>query len=267
MAIRWTGKLSDELINVVNKYNKKINRLEKLDYSNLPSKINWKDIANSVKTRKDLYRTLEDLRTFNKRGSERIITLKSGVKTTNYQFNIAKRQQRIAKGRVKRRLNYLKSLEASEYGEKQGLYYYRMGDEQYLNLQKRLEKLSRPLEEISDFKNYTDYLSYTSLVDYNYRDKVYMNNYFDEMIFNLAYATGYDKNKINEMKNKIFDKLSDSQIYRMMNSEAAIKSLSEWYNIIHSRYLLNKTNINMVNNEFDALYESLDDIIKTYANS
>lgn len=265
MAIRITGKLTDDIIKITTKYNSKINRLSKLGYKNLPNKVYWKDVYNSVKTKKDLNRELSYLQEFTKKGSEKTITLKSGLKITQYQYNIAKRQQRIAKNRATRRLNYLKSLESSEYGEKQGTYYYKMGNEQVMNIEARIKKLNQNLQNIKSL-DYLDYLSNASLVDYSYRDKIYMSNYFDEMIFNLGYAVGFDKSKIQEMKDKIFNKLTDTQIARMMNSEEAIRSISEWYFIIHSRYTLNKTNIELVRNEYESLYESLDDIIKTYAD-
>ena len=158
MAIRITGKLTDDIIKITTKYNSKINRLSKLGYKNLPNKVYWKDVYNSVKTKKDLNRELSYLQEFTKKGSEKTITLKSGLKITQYQYNIAKRQQRIAKNRATRRLNYLKSLESSEYGEKQGTYYYKMGNEQVMNIEARIKKLNQNLQNIKSL-DYLDYLS------------------------------------------------------------------------------------------------------------
>ena len=66
------------------------------------------------------------------------------------------------------------------------------------------------------------------------------------------------------MKNKIFDNLTDSQISKMLRSEEAFKSIREWYNNIHRRSGLNKGNLTLINEEFNELYENLDDIIATY---
>lgn len=266
MAIRWSGKLSDEVYDTLNRYNRKIKRLEKIGGYITPKTITFKEIVEMSNNRNELKRVLETLRGYNKRGAEKTITLKNNVRLSKYQYDLAKKNQKVAKMKATRRLNYIKKLEVTEYGEKQNLNYYQMGDERILNLQARLKKLSTPLEEVpkQDFREFIDYLGETSRVDYSYRDKTYMNNYFDEMIFNLGYAVGYDKNKIQEMKDKIFNNLSDTQIYKMMGSEEAIRSISDWYSIIHSRYLLNKTNSELVRNEFQELYENLDKIINSY---
>ena len=266
MAIRWTGKLSDEVYDTLKRYNRKIKRLEKIGGYITPKTITFDEVVEMSSNRNELKKVLDTLKGYNKRGAEKTITLKNNVKLSKYQYDLAKKNQRVAKMKATRRLNYIKKLEVTEYGEKQNLNYYQMGDERVLNLQARLKKLSTPIDEVSkqDFGEFIEYLGETARVDYSHRDKTWLDNYFNEMIFNLGYAVGYNKDKIQEMKDKLLNNLSDTQIYKMMASEEAIRSISDWYSIIHSRYLLNKTNSELVRLEFDELYENLDKIIKSY---
>ena len=165
-----------------------------------------------------------------------------------------------------RRLNVLKNTIPTEYGVKSNYNLANMGDESIRNLEARLNKLNRNITNInpSDLNSYTKYLTETSFIDYNLRDRNFMSAYFNEMTFNLGFATGFDKAKINEMKDKIYDRLTDRQIATMLRSEEAFKSLRDWYNNIHRRAGLNIGNLNLINAEFNELYENLDDIISTY---
>ena len=103
------------------------------------------------------------------------------------------------------------------------------------------------------------------MIDYNVRDKTYMNNYLNEMLFNLGNAVGYDRDKIENMRTKILTRLTDSEIIEMMKGEESIKSFSEWYPIIHEAGGINKGNISLIQEEFNELYDNLDKVIKTYS--
>ena len=50
----------------------------------------------------------------------------------------------------------------------------------------------------------------------------------------------------------------------MMKGEEAIKSLSEWYPILHEAKTINEGNISLIQAEYDELYNNLDKIIKSY---
>lgn len=266
MAIRWTGKLSDEVFDTIDKYNNKIKRLEKLGGYVTPNKTSFKEIKELVNNRRDLERVLKSLKAYNVRGAEKTITLDSGAKISRYSYDLARKNQRIAKMKTTRRLNVLKNTIPTEYGVKSNYNLANMGDESIRNLEARLNKLNRNITNInpSDLNSYTKYLTETSFIDYNLRDRNFMSAYFNEMTFNLGFAIGFDKDKINEMKDKIYDRLTDRQIATMLRSEEAFKSLRDWYNNIHRRAGLNIGNLNLINAEFNELYENLDDIISTY---
>jgi len=266
MAIRWTGKLSDEVYDTIDKYNSKIKRLNKKGGYITPQEISFKEIKNLANKRSDLNRILKTLKAYNVRGAEKTITLNSGAKISRYAYDIAKKNQRIAKMKTTRRLNVLKNTYPTEYGVFSKYNLANMGDENIRNLEARLNKLNRNIEDIStnDLSSYTSYLFETSFVDYTFRDKIFISSYFDEMIFNLGYASGYDKSKIKEMKNKIMNNLTNSEISNMLRGEEAFRSLRDWYNNIHRRSGLHKGNLELIRAEFDELYENLDKIIATY---
>ncbi len=262
--LRITGKTTDKVINVVEEFNRKVRRIARSGNYNVPSQVSWKEILENAKTRADLNRELSYLQEFSKKGAEKQIVLPSGVRTTQYEYNIAKKRQSLAKRRTKARLKLMKSRELTELGERQGTYLYRMGDEAFENMKARLEKLERPLETMENLQSYYKYLENASFVNYSYRDKIYMDNYFNEMSFNLAFAVGYDKAKIQEMKDKIYSRLTDTQIAEMMNSEEAFISMTSWYNNIHRKEGLRKENVELIRLQLNDLYENLDTIIDTY---
>lgn len=266
MAVRWGGKFTDEVYDTIEKYNNKIKRLNKIGGYITPKPISFKEIKSLSNKKSDVNRILKTLKAYNVRGAEKSITLNSGAKISKYAYDIARKNQKIAKMKTTRRLNVLKNTYPTEYGVASKYNLANMGDESIRNLEARLNKLNRKVEDIpiNDLSSFTSYLFETSFINYSIRDKNFMNAYFDEMIFNLGYAVGYPKDRIREMKNKIFDNLTDSQISKMLRSEEAFKSLRDWYNNIHRRSGLNKGNIILINEEFNELYENLDDIIATY---
>lgn len=268
MAIRMNLKTSREIYDVLNRYNRKIKRLNKKGGYITPDELTFEDIMDRVTSRKELNRALNALRLYSKRGIEKTITTRGGLTTSQYNIELAKRVQRRNRQKVTRRLNKLSIIKPTTYGKKDSEYTYaQMGDSGIENLRLRQAKLRRDIEDLSpsSFKDYRNYLDTVDMVDYSLRDKTYMNNYLNEMIFNLGSAVGYDREKIEEMKDKILTKMTDTQIVDMMRGEESIKSFSEWYPIIHEAGGINKGNISLIQEEFNELYDNLDKIIKTYS--
>lgn len=268
MAIRMNLKTSREIYDVLNRYNRKVKRLNKKGGYITPDVLTFEDVMRDITTRKELNKTLNALRLYSKRGIEKTITTRGGVKTSAYQLELAKKVQRRNRQKITRRLNKLSQIKPTTYGKKDSEYTYaQMGDSGIENLKLRQEKLRKDIEDMtpSYFKDYTNYLETVDMIDYSVRDKTYMNNYLNEMLFNLGNAVGYDRDKIENMRTKILTRLTDSEIVEMMRGEESIKSFSEWYPIIHEAGGINKGNISLIQEEFNELYDNLDKVIKTYS--
>lgn len=86
--IKWRDTDEKELARAVRRYNAKRNRLLKQvpeleDF--LPPKASTKEIKKAVKTRRDLRNEINSLERFLRKGAEKPIVTKEGVKTTQYQ--------------------------------------------------------------------------------------------------------------------------------------------------------------------------------------
>ena len=267
MAIRMNLKTSREIFSVLNTYNRKVTRLNKKGEYITPDILTFNDVINNVKNRKELNRTLQALRLYSKRGIEETITTKGGYTTSRYNLTLTKRIQSRNRQKIAKRINLVGNVKPTTYGKKDSDYTYaQMGDSTVENLKLRREKLKKDITLMNrrEFEDYANYLETVDEIDYNYRDKAYMNNYLNEMIFNLANAVGYDREKIEDMRDSILSKLSDTEIVEMMRGEESIKSISEWYPIIHEARGLNSGNIGLIREEFEELYNNLNKIIKSY---
>lgn len=267
MAIRMNLKTSREIFNVLNTYNRKVTRLNKKGGYITPDILTFNDVINNVKNRKELNRTLQALRLYSKRGIEETITTKGGYTTSRYNLTLTKRIQSRNRQKIAKRINLVGNVKPTTYGKKDSDYTYaQMGDSTVENLKLRREKLKKDITLMNrrEFEDYANYLETVDEIDYNYRDKAYMNNYLNEMMFNLANAVGYDREKIEDMRDSILSKLSDTEIVEMMRGEESIKSISEWYPIIHEARGLNSGNIGLIREEFEELYNNLNKIIKSY---
>ena len=267
MAIRMNLKTSREIFSVLNTYNRKVTRLNKKGEYITPDILTFNDVINNVKNRKELNRTLQALRLYSKRGIEETITTKGGYTTSRYNLTLTKRIQSRNRQKIAKRINLVGNVKPTTYGKKDSDYTYaQMGDSTVENLKLRREKLKKDITLMNrrEFEDYANYLETVDEIDYNYRDKAYMNNYLNEMMFNLANAVGYDREKIEDMRDSILSKLSDTEIVEMMRGEESIKSISEWYPIIHEARGLNSGNIGLIREEFEELYNNLNKIIKSY---
>ena len=269
MAIRMNLKTSREIFSVLNTYNRKVNRLNKKGGYITPDTLTFEDVLKDAKNRKELNRTLQALRLYSKKGIEETITTKGGYTTSRYNVELARKIQSRNRQKISRRISTIGNVKPTTYGKKDSDYTYaQMGDSTVENLKLRQEKLKKDITLMSrrEFEDYANYLETVDQIDYNYRDKAYMNNYLNEMIFNLGNAVGFDRDKIETMRENILGKLTDTEIVEMMRGEESIKSLSEWYPIIHEAKGLNSGNIGLIREEFEELYGNLNKIIKSYKN-
>jgi hypothetical protein len=96
-------------------------------------------------------------------------------------------------------------------------------------------------------------------------DSIFKENYF-EMFAVLGYFMGYDADKLNEIKDKLY-KLRPDKFLKLFNEERAIKAILDYYPLIINgdTMLVNKEDYKEdVINLYDAIYENIDDILQGY---
>lgn len=115
--IRWSDKDEQELQRIVKNFNAKVRRLEKKEpflVDERPSKISYRDIREKIDTRQDLNRYLNQFKRFSKRGAENIRETKSGVVTTEWQFQEASIMQRIVTRKRREKRQNIESWQRQE---------------------------------------------------------------------------------------------------------------------------------------------------------
>ena len=84
-----------------------------------------------------------------------------------------------------------------------------------------------------------------------------------EELLNLSYETGYDKDKINAIREKL-SQLTPNQFIKAFNTEAGLKDIQDKY-IISKEKGVNIEDISEdVNNILDELYNNIDKILEDY---
>lgn len=98
--IRWKRGDYVKLSKAVASFNRKINQLEVNEIKYLPDLQDYKELKNSIMSRKELNRIVKSLRRFNIEGVEEPVELPSGQRLTKWEYHEAK----LARNRAIRRL-------------------------------------------------------------------------------------------------------------------------------------------------------------------
>lgn len=265
--IRYNKELVNKINKTVQNYNAKIRRLQKQNpYLSLPEKVSAKSLRNMSETRQELNRNLNRLKRFSKRGVEENIILPSGDIISVYELKELKRESARLQRNLTRRINELASTTPKVAGVKQDYNYAEMGDMRLNNMiakRNTLASMSKNIRKTGNIKNFIKLIE-TTRNKQNYQISIFRNNYIDKMLTYQAYSIGYDKEKINIIKEKL-NKLSDKDFLKFFDEEKLVQMVRDKY--IDSTKLKGNDYFSFeeeMNNIFDELYENIDDYLKDY---
>ena len=255
MAIRYDKGLQKELRSAVSNFNQKIARLEKLDNNlYLPERASVKRIKSEASSRAELKRMIASLRRFSKRGAEATITTSGGVSTSRYELEETTRSLRRVKSYLTRQINKMANIKPTVFGVPQSATYAQMGNESLANLRARRYAL-----EVPDIKKLTKegLTELQKRIDFNiqkmkYQKEIFMNNYTDKMLLDLGYYVGYDKEKMEIIREKL-TKLDEKQFMELFNTDLTIQAIRDYYPESSRAY----GNPNYIKDEVSALYDQL----------
>lgn len=268
MVIRYDEKLNREIKLIVNKYNAKVNRLNKQNKYNVyvPEKFDkeaLKSLKASVNTRTELRRRLKVLSGFTNRGGEKNIIVK-GQEIPKYQYESIKRYRNILSRKLTKREKFAKTTTPTYEGKKGQFTIAEQFNEEIRNIQALRERLLD-----------IDYLSLSDKDKFNYLIKLQKNtkeinlttwqqNYAD-MLLDTAYVYNIPHAKIINLREKILN-LSPQQFDNLFKTESTIKQIMYYYNQINELGV----DVAFENMEsdvlsiYDSLFENIDDILKEY---
>jgi hypothetical protein len=268
MAIRYDKKLNQEINKTIRNFNQKITRLEKSERDLLlPEKITKKELKENVYTRTELRRKLRELQLYSKRNIEETITTKGGVTLSRYELTKIKRESSRIKASLTREINKMQSTSPKVFGKKQATTFAQMGDQYYLNLQARRKALEKG--DIGTLSS-EQLKQYKSLLEKTRRNKTYYSNIFKDnymqMLTDMGYFYGYDKEKLDKLKETI-SSLDSDKFLKLFREEKSIQAILEYYpNIVMKSGGINPDDIKEdVKNLYDALVDNIDDVLKDYA--
>lgn len=267
MAIRYDKKLNNEINKTIRNFNQKIARLEKQEKDVfIPDKITKKELKESVYTRQELYRKIRELQNFSKRGAENVIITSGGVRTSSWEIENLKRENRRLKMILSRDIKRLETTMPRVLGKLQTGTFAQMGDTQYLNIKARREALNKDYMklDLQGFKSFQKLLKKTA------KNKSYMNNIFKgnyiKMLTDLGYFYGYDKGKMRYLEENLAS-LDSNKFLKLFNEDKSIKAILDYYPIITDTLsAIDPEDVKAdVFQLYDLLIDNLDDILNPYA--
>lgn len=263
MAIRYDKRINSEIRKVISNFNSKISRLSREERNLLlPEKVSIRELKRNVTSRSELRRELAKLKRYSQRGIEETIKTIGGLEISRYELEETARETRRIKANLTRQINRVSNITPTVFGVKQSAIYSQMGLEQLSNLKARRKSLEKDIKKLSslDFKDFQKQLAINKQKE-KYRAEVFMDNYIDKMLFNLGYFVGYDKEKINNIKDKI-KQLDEKQFLKLFETDEGIRAIRDYYPEIH------RNSMEKIKDDITTLYDELDknidSIIKDY---
>lgn len=178
--IKW--KQSDYLTlgRAISNFNKKKNELERLEkYENviLPYTLNYQEVKENIKTRKELNRMLSSLREFGKGNSLEIYKTEAGDNILNWEHKELEKEKR----RIIKRLTT--KLENYEKPNAQGFTKAQMGNSQARAIMANIERFKEyEMQRGYDFKIIKNLMHSIGDNDYEFRKAiVYQENFMKEL--------------------------------------------------------------------------------------
>lgn len=276
MAYKISASGEADLRRAINKFNSKIKRLESVDREiDIPEKANITAIKDRVTNKWELNREIDKLERFSKRNAEELIKNDSGVVLSRWEFENIQREQKRLSARLLREIERYGKIKPSEFGEEQALSYAQMGDDKLFNLESRYKAISNKKLSTINKDQLSKLIGYINRTNANYRSTkkgIFYDNFLDGTLLNLSYTIGYDKDKIDYIREKL-NELTPDQFIKAFNSELSLryiqdKNISPDKSKPEEEQQLTEKQIKELKDDltpvFDELYENIDTIVASY---
>ena len=221
MTIRYDPTLNSKMRNIVTNFNRKVNRMEKAGYRNIPFKTTVSELKGRYTSRRDLTRELSRLQKFTRHDLVKDVETSGGVKAIRWEMD-------YLKGNKKEALAYFKS-EYERVSKRVGKF---PGERQYLdNIQAKIDLLNSDINYLnqSQFRSFktviNEFAFYPTQRKYEYRGFLSEVDWVMEKL-------GYDEATREKLFNK-FSKLTPSQFLYAYDNNNIIAKI---YSLYHKDY-------------------------------
>ena len=213
-VIRWTRSDYARLSYAVRQFNKKVSELEKLEGNVAPEEFDYREVRDSIYSRKELNRVIKSLKRINRESQQRIRTLDSGEQITQWELSELKKAQKRAVGRT---TDKARAIIESDINV--------MGDREFKQLIRTKESIEDLFNRVgSDFKRTAKRTLSWGKNDYDlWRASIFRDNFMNS----LEYMSNYNNydilyQKLNSIKNPI-------QFYNYVNQSDTLKDIFLYY--------------------------------------
>ena len=213
-VIRWTRSDYAKLSYAVRQFNKKVSELEKLEGNVAPEEFDYREVRDSIYSRKELNRVIKSLKRINRESQQKIRTLDSGKQITQWELSELKKAQKRAVGRT---TDKARAIVESDINV--------MGDREFKQLVRTKESIEDLFNRVgSDFKTTKKRTLIWGKTDYElWRADIFRSNFMNA----LEYMSNYNNydilyQKLNSIKNPI-------QFYNYINQSDTLKDIFLYY--------------------------------------
>ncbi len=213
-VIRWTRSDYLKLSYAVRQFNKTVSELEALDKNVLPEEFNYKELRDTIYSRRELNRVIKALKRINKASQQRIVKLESGKELTQWEFSELKKAQKRATLQITDKARAIVDSDTNV-----------MGDAEFKQLLRTKESIEDLFNRTgSDFKRTSARtLSYGKL-DYElWRASVYRDNFMQA----LEEMSNYKNYKL--LKEKLESIENPIQFYNYIKKSNILQDLFLFY--------------------------------------
>lgn len=269
MSYKISKNSEQELRRAVNNFNSKIRRLETVDREiDIPEKESIEAIKDRVYTKWDLNREIDRLERFGKRNAEELIKNKAGVVMSRWEYENLQREQRRLNARLLRQVERYGNIKPKEFDISEDFTYAQMGEDRYINLKARQKAIgSKNIMKLnaSQIKDFTSLLKKTSSYYDPSKKEIFYDNFIDGTLVNGAYFIGYDRNKLDYIREKLHE-LTPSQFAKAFDTEQSLRYIKERIDSPISKH--DNITPEMLSEDLtpvlDSLYENIDQIVDSY---
>ena len=213
-VIRWTRSDYARLSYAVRQFNKKVSELEKLEGNVAPEEFDYREVRDSIYSRKELNRVIKSLKRINRESQQRIRTLDSGQQITQWELSELKKAQKRAVGRT---TDKARAIIESDINV--------MGDREFKQLIRTKESIEDLFNRVgSDFKRTAKRTLNWGKTDYDlWRASVFRANFMNA----LDEMSNY--NNYNQLYNKLRSIENPIQFYNYVGQSNILSDLFLFY--------------------------------------
>ena len=213
-VIRWTRSDYLKLSYAVRQFNKKISELEVLDKNVLPEEFDYKELRDTIYSRRELNRIIKALKRINRESQQRIVKLEGGKEITKWELSELKKAQKRATRTLTEKARDVVESDTNV-----------MGDAEFKQLLRTKESIEDLFNRTgSEFKRTSERALTYGKLDYElWRASVFRDNYMQA----LKEMSSYKNYKI--LKDKLESIENPIQFYNYIKQSDILQDLFLFY--------------------------------------